>query len=196
VRYNRGVLTEEVLEEMRESDPPISYLVGTPKGRLSKLEAQLFEQPWKDVRPELEVKLLAPDKELYILTQSRQRLGKERAMRRRKLKKLWQRLAQLQQMRLSRDELLIKLGRAFSIKAKTSKLERYRIDCRFSNSIPSKGRGLGSFTLSRCLLLWPQKETWPAGSASSPICAPCAGHCGSRRPSPGMTSSIPGLYPG
>jgi transposase len=109
---DRGVPTDEVLEEMRESDPPILYLVGTPKGRLSKLEAQLLEQPWKDVRPGLEVKLLAQGKELYILTQSRQRLGKERAMRRRKLKKLWQRLAQLRQMRLNRDELLIKLGQA------------------------------------------------------------------------------------
>ena len=109
---DRGVPTDEILEEMRESDPPILYLVGTPKGRLSKLEAQLLEQPWKDVRPGLEVKLLAQGKELYILTQSRQRLGKERAMRRRKLKKLWQRLAQLQQMRLNRDELLIKLGQA------------------------------------------------------------------------------------
>src|SRR5262245_16899085 len=29
-----GVPTEEVLAEMRESDPPICYLVGTPKGRL------------------------------------------------------------------------------------------------------------------------------------------------------------------
>jgi transposase len=34
---DRGVPTEEVLAEMRESDPPICYLVGTPKGRLSKL---------------------------------------------------------------------------------------------------------------------------------------------------------------
>jgi hypothetical protein len=109
---DRGVPTDEVLEEMRETKPPISYLVGTPKGRLTKLEADLLEQPWKDVRPGVEVKLLAQDKELYILTQSQQRLGKERAMRRRRLKKLWQRLAQLQQMRLSRDELLIKLGQA------------------------------------------------------------------------------------
>jgi len=30
---DRGVPTEEVLAEMRESDPPICYLVGTPKGR-------------------------------------------------------------------------------------------------------------------------------------------------------------------
>ena len=97
---------------MRESDPPICYLVGTPKGRLSKLEAELLQQPWKDVRPGLEVKLLAQEKELYILAQSRQRLSKERAIRRRRLKKLWQRLAQLRQMRLSRDQLLIKLGQA------------------------------------------------------------------------------------
>jgi len=37
----RGVPTKEVLAEMRQSDPAICYLVGTPKGRLSKLEAQL-----------------------------------------------------------------------------------------------------------------------------------------------------------
>jgi hypothetical protein len=74
MRHNRGIPTKEVLTEMRENDPPICYLVGTPKGRLSKLEAQLLEQPWKDVRPGLEVKLLAQEKELYILAQSRQRL--------------------------------------------------------------------------------------------------------------------------
>jgi transposase len=109
---DRGIPTEEVLAEMRESDPPICYLVGTPRGRLSKLEAQLLEQPWQDVRPGVEVKLLTQEKELYILAQSRQRLSKERAIRRRRLKKLWRRLAQLQQMRLSRDQLLIKLGQA------------------------------------------------------------------------------------
>lgn len=109
---DRGIPTEEVLAEMRESDPPICYLVGTPRGRLSKLEARLLEQPWKDVRAGVEVKLLLEDKELYILAQSRQRLSKERAIRRRRLKKLWRRLAQLRQMQLSRDQLLIKLGQA------------------------------------------------------------------------------------
>src|SRR6516165_11149295 len=84
---------------MREAEPPICYLVGTPRARLSKLQAQLLEQPWKDVRPGLEVKLLAQEKELYILALSRQRLSKERAIRRRRLKKLWRRLAELRQMR-------------------------------------------------------------------------------------------------
>jgi len=39
------------------------------------------------------------EKEFYILAQSRQRLSKERAIRRRRLKKLWHRPAELRQMR-------------------------------------------------------------------------------------------------
>ena len=33
---DRGIPTEEVLEEMRESEFPVLYLVGTPRGRLSR----------------------------------------------------------------------------------------------------------------------------------------------------------------
>jgi transposase len=47
---DRGIPTEEVLAEMRASDPPVHYLVGTPKGRSSQYEAQLLEQPWQTVR--------------------------------------------------------------------------------------------------------------------------------------------------
>jgi hypothetical protein len=39
-------------------------------------------------------------------------VNKERAMRRRQLKGLWQRLKELAQMELSRDQLLLKLGAA------------------------------------------------------------------------------------
>ena len=35
---DRGVPTEAVLAEMRAADPPVQYLVGTPKGRLTRLE--------------------------------------------------------------------------------------------------------------------------------------------------------------
>jgi hypothetical protein len=38
---DRGIPTEEVLGEMRQSDVPVYYLVGTPKGRLNKLETKL-----------------------------------------------------------------------------------------------------------------------------------------------------------
>jgi len=109
---DRGIPTEEVLAEMRASDPPIHYLVGTPKGRLSKLEAQLTSLPWEQVREGIEVKLLPQEGELYVFAQSRDRVHKERAMRRRALRKLLARLLQLQAMELKRDQLLVKLGEA------------------------------------------------------------------------------------
>ena len=109
---DRGVPTEEVLSQMRTSVPPIYYLVGTPKGRLSKLEADLLERPWQSVRRGVEVKVLPQENELYLFAQSHDRLKKERGMRRRQLKALWKRLSQLQQMKLKARELLLKLGEA------------------------------------------------------------------------------------
>ena len=46
------------------------YLVGTPKGRLTRLEKSFAGLPWREVRESVEVKLLAEDGELYILAQS------------------------------------------------------------------------------------------------------------------------------
>jgi hypothetical protein len=109
---DRGIPTEETLAEMRASDPPVLYLVGTPKGRLSQLEKQLSELPWQQVRAGIEVKLLAQTNEVYVFAQSQDRVNKERSMRRRQLRWLWGRLQQLQGMELKRDELLMKLGAA------------------------------------------------------------------------------------
>ena len=110
---DRGIPTEEVLAQMRQSDPPILYIVGTPKGRLSRLEAQLVNKPWQEVREGVQVKLLAESGERYILAQSTDRVNKERAMRRRQLKRLWHRLWELRRMKkLTRDGLLLKLGAA------------------------------------------------------------------------------------
>jgi len=97
---------------MRASDPPVHYLVGTPKGRLTRLEQALLEEPWHAVRPGVQVKLLAQDDELYVFAESRDRVAKERSMRRRQLKWLWARLHKLSTMSVSRDELLMKLGAA------------------------------------------------------------------------------------
>jgi hypothetical protein len=76
---DRGIPTEEVLEEMRRADPPVFYLVGTPKGRLTKMEKALIELPWRSVRDGVDVKLLEQEQELYVLTKSRNRVHKERA---------------------------------------------------------------------------------------------------------------------
>ena len=109
---DRGIPTEVVLEEMRAADPPVRYLVGTPKGRLNRLEQALLGKPWHQARPGVKVKLLPAEGELYVFAESLDRIAKERSMRRRQLKWLWARLAQLQGMRLTRDELLMKLGSA------------------------------------------------------------------------------------
>jgi transposase len=109
---DRGIPTETVLEELRANEPQVRYLVGTPKGRLTRLEAALAEQPWREVRPQLRVKLLPRAGELYVLAASEPRAHKERAMRRRRLKAYWKRLGELQQQTLARDALLRKLGAA------------------------------------------------------------------------------------
>jgi hypothetical protein len=109
---DRGIPTEATLAQMRASTPPVRYLVGTPKGRLSKLEAALLTQPWQQVRDGITVKLLPQADDVYVLARSESRVAKERAMRRKQLKRLWRRLHQLQAMALPRDRLLLKLGAA------------------------------------------------------------------------------------
>lgn len=110
---DRGIPTEAVLTEMRQSDPPVYYLVGTPKGRLTKLEQPLLSLPWQAVRAGVEVKLLTQDQELYVLAQSRDRINKERAMRQRQLRALVKRLKELHHMKFnSTQKLLLKLGAA------------------------------------------------------------------------------------
>ena len=109
---DRGIPTEATLATMREGDAPVHSLVGTPKGRLTKLEKSFLGQPWQAVRPCVEVKLLAEQGELYILVHSESRVLKERSMRTRRLKKLWQRLHELRHQSNRRDQLLLKLGSA------------------------------------------------------------------------------------
>ena len=103
---DRGVPTEEVLAEMRAAELPVHYLVGTPKGRLTRLERHLIAKPWQEARPGVQVKLLPQHGELYALAQSRDRVAKERTIRRRQMKRLWARLKQLSTMEISREELL------------------------------------------------------------------------------------------
>ena len=108
---DRGIPTEETLEKMRQRK--IQYLVGTPKGRLSRMEAALLDQPWSQARESVQVKILPQDEEFYVYVQSQDRVAKERSMRRRRLKRLWATLKKLRaRKRLKRDDLLMALGAA------------------------------------------------------------------------------------
>jgi hypothetical protein len=107
---DRGVPTEDSLAQMRAMGA--AYLVGTPKGRLSRLEQGFLSQPWERVRDGIEVKRLAQDDDTYVLAQSTKRIDKERAMRRKRLRRYVARLRALQKQTLTRDQLLMKVGAA------------------------------------------------------------------------------------
>ncbi len=72
---------------MRAGTPPVSYLVGTPKGRLSELEKDLSQCEWQQARTGVRVKLLSQTKETYVFAESQDRIAKERSMRRRRLRR-------------------------------------------------------------------------------------------------------------
>jgi transposase len=107
---DRGIPTEDSLAKMRRIGA--FYLVGTPKGRLSKLEQDFLAQPWAKVRQGVQVKRLATQEDVYVLAQSHSRIGKERGMRRKRLRRYVDRLQALQAQTLTRDQLLMKLGAA------------------------------------------------------------------------------------
>ncbi len=109
---DRGIPTEEVLAEMRAAETPSYYLVGTPRGRLNQMEQSFVSLPWTAARGSVQVKLAEQDGELYVLARSGARRDKEQAIRRRRLKKLLKRLHELRRQKLTRDQLLIKLGAA------------------------------------------------------------------------------------
>jgi len=48
----------------------VSYLVGTPRGRLNQLEQTFLSRPWTAVRDSVQVKLVEHDGELYVLARS------------------------------------------------------------------------------------------------------------------------------
>ncbi len=94
---DRGIPTEEILQEMRDPAREIFYLVGTPKGKIQQYEKKWLDLPWQKVRESVDVKLFEQDGELYVLAKSEGRQAKETAMRRNLP---------------SRDQLLMRLGAA------------------------------------------------------------------------------------
>ena len=111
---DRGIPTEAVLKEMREADPPVHYLVGTPRAKMRKMEQQWLELPWRKVRDSVAVKLATEGGEMYVLAKSEGRRAKEMAMRRKKLARLLWKLRAMRRSCPARDQLLLRIGAAKS----------------------------------------------------------------------------------
>jgi len=109
---DRGIPTEEVLQEMRTSGREIFYLVGTSRSKVRQYEKKWLDLPWRKVRESVEVKLFAEAGELYVLAKSEGRREKERAMRRKKLARLLRKLRAMQRHNPRRDQLLLRIGAA------------------------------------------------------------------------------------
>jgi transposase len=109
---DRGIPTEEVLAEMRNSHREIFYLVGTPRSKVRQYEKKWLDLPWQKVRESVEVKLFAEAGELYVLAKSEGRRAKERAMRRKKLARLLRKLRAMRRSGPRRDQLLLRIGAA------------------------------------------------------------------------------------
>lgn len=97
---DRGMVSEENIEFLRQRNA--QYIVGTPKAQLRRFEeALLADKDWKQVREDVEVKLLPhPDGkglEQFVLCRSQARRQKEKAMLARQEQRLWQKLLQIHQ---------------------------------------------------------------------------------------------------
>jgi transposase len=115
---DRGMVSQENIEFLRARNA--QYIVGTPKAQLRQFETALLEdQDWKQVRPEVEVKLLPhPDgkgHEQFVLCRSQARREKEKAMLARQEERLWQKLLEihrsLQKKPAPADQIERRVGR-------------------------------------------------------------------------------------
>ena len=109
---DRGIPTEALLKEMRESRQETFYLVGTSRSKVKQYEQKWLDLPWHKVRDSVEVKLFAQEGELYVLAKSEGRREKESAIRRKKLARLLRKLRAMRRSCPKRDQLLMRVGAA------------------------------------------------------------------------------------
>ena len=109
---DRGIPTEAVLQEMRNREREVYYLVGTPRSKVQPYEKKWLELPWKKVREPVEVKRFADHGEWYVLAKSEGRQAQERAMRRKRLARLLRKLRVMHKSLPLRDQLLLRMGAA------------------------------------------------------------------------------------
>jgi transposase len=128
---DRGIPTEELLQEMRRPERQLHYLVGTPRARITAMEKKWLNLPWQKVRDSVEVKLWSEEGELFVLAKSEGRQAKESAMRRRRLVQYLRALRRMRHSLPSRDQLMMRIGAA---KSKAGRANAY-----VQLSLPAEG---------------------------------------------------------
>jgi transposase len=132
---DRGMVSEENIEFLRQRKA--QYIVGTPKAQLRRFEeALLADRDWKQVREDVEVKLLPhPDGkglEQFVLCRSQARRQKEKAMLARQEQRLWQKLLQihqsLQKRPLPAEQIERRIGRWLGRYPAADKLFEVEVD--------------------------------------------------------------------
>src|SRR5437588_4551643 len=80
---DRGIVSEDNLAAIRKRSG--QYLVGTRRSQMKQFEAELLQEDWTRVRPDVEVKRIAipQGEETYILCRTAGRKEKEKAIRER-----------------------------------------------------------------------------------------------------------------
>jgi transposase len=80
---DRGIVSEENLEAIRQRGG--QYLVGLPRKKMKRFEAELLKEDWTQLRPDVEMKQVAipQGNETYILCRTAGRQEKEKAIRHR-----------------------------------------------------------------------------------------------------------------
>jgi transposase len=120
--FDRGVASEKNLELLRRSGG--LYLVGTPRTLLRKVEKELLEENWTQVRKGIEVKRVgSPDgsPDTFILCRSSDRQRKEAAIHDRFERQI--------EERLGRIEAAVKSGRLHSRDVLQQRLGRLKLEC-------------------------------------------------------------------
>src|SRR5246127_432436 len=124
---DRGIPTEEILQEMRDPAREIFYLVGTPKDKIQQYEKKWLDLPWQKVRESVDVKLFEQDGELYVLAKSEGRQAKETAMRRKRLAGFLKKLCAMRRSLPSLVQSLMRLGGAKSAAVRASQFVHLQV---------------------------------------------------------------------
>lgn len=148
---DRGMVSEENLAFLRKEGR--RYLVGTPKSLLKKYEQELLADDWHKIREGIEVKLLSvpqdeddepagdapspdttPQKEIFILCRSRDRVKKDEGILRRFEQKIEERLramaARCEKQRRDTQKVEREIGRMLGQNTRAARLFKVTVEKR------------------------------------------------------------------